>query len=392
MCELNFANLKDKDLNSIYYMFQTWRNGVLNKDGFGFLADDYLLKTEIAANNCTNIGDLLRKNYQTNNPILSHTRLASVGVNNKKVIADDTSHPFKGKYFILAHNGVLEQKKPNDKYKDYEVDTLVFLEELELHYEKHKDIPKAIKESIELFYGTFAFLIYHLETQKFYAVRGRTKKLHISYATSEFNGVKSEQGYVINTDKNDIYDAFMKANNIFQYLYGINVEHDEPKELKENTIFLLEDKPIEVGKVVETYRPVAVRQDYDYEYRFNNTDLIDRKLLSPCLRFITDTGVDLAEFDHIVYYIMGKPLLSLYEFEVKDLIEQLKKLQAFHTKQKYEIWKSIIKEAFKNSDSKVFFSFVPYVRTGIAFPYFVSSKKELEKALEKLKNENINPL
>ena len=394
MCQLNFANLRNKEWNGLYYLTQTFENSLTNKDGFGFYADGYKLTSKLSPNSCYNIGDLLRKNYTSAGPILSHVRLATVGIANKKVVEDATSHPFEGKYFVLAHNGVLELKVYNDKYKDVPVDTLVFLYELENRYEKEKDIAKCISETIDLFYGTYAFLIYNKETSEYYAVKGRTKKLHL---LSVFNNVtKEELGYVLNTDALDADLNLLRIRNIFQFLYGIDIDNSKPIDLEPESIFLLGDVPKKIGSVKESIRPAVAYSKWEDDYYTKNSRkdyVIPQDILDPFHAFVSDLGLNLCELDVICFTTTGKGLVSLSEEEATWLIKNvLNKIRAFYTKGKQNIWYEIIKETRGKFLKGVPSYTYPYIQYGLRFPYVINSKTDLELALQGAKNENANPV
>lgn len=399
MCQLNFSNLKKKEYNGIYYLLQSWENALLNKDGFGFYTDDYLLKSKINMNNCYNVGELLYKHYDNDGPILSHCRLATVGGNNKKNIEDESSHPFEGDHFILAHNGVLELKTPNDKYKDVPVDSLVFLYELEDRYEKDKDIVKSIEDTINLFYGTFAFLIYHKESKSYYAAKGKTKLLHISKVVEKNSG--EQVGYVLNTNGLDAEIALLRLRNMCNFLYGVDLVGDKPKDLDQETIYLLDkDEVKKVGIAKESYKPVVAKaHDYGDDYYSRGSSYykkdytVPADIFKPFESFMLELNLEVHEIDIIVWRSVGKGLVELTEKDCEWIIKNVfSKHRGYFTKTKFNVWKELKNEAKGRSLPNVPYYLYLYYKYDLKFPYYINSKEELNKCLKELKNENANSI
>lgn len=248
MCQLTYSNLHDQDLNKLAVYCLSKIGSARHDDGCGFICEDNSIwKSEIAANKILNLGEILNLNVQSNAPLPFHIRMATWGIEVKK----ENSHPFEGKHYILMHNGTLlprNGEEPKDKTKDS--DSLKFLKTLDEYKDKKPDgaFPDIFNEAMSNFAGKFAFIIREKETNVDYIVRGKTAELWISYV--KFND--EPKGYVVNTSKETMKEAFDDFINIWDLFYAETVQFSEPKLIDLETIYVAEYNDVrKIGKTVE---------------------------------------------------------------------------------------------------------------------------------------------
>ena len=248
MCQLIASNLNKKDLNltAIHLLSHKGASSIHN-DGFGFMYQGKFNKTKLAANIINNMGDWMQNIVNSNYPVFAHIRQASAGI----PVTDENAHPFESKDFLLMHNGTLTkagEKRPyaynsrvwNSQKKDYEYagpelvsDSKQFLEVLQKEYEKDSNFVNAFNKAMGGFWGKFAFLIYVKKEKTYYAIRGKSATLFISY-------LKDRSGFILNTERSNLVEISLMLDNINQIIRKERLVLLEPEFFELNTIWKLD--------------------------------------------------------------------------------------------------------------------------------------------------------
>jgi len=151
------------------------------------------------------------KPLEGNNGI-AHTRWATHGKPN-----EINAHPHSNGNFAVVHNGIIENfrevreelEKEGYKFKS-ETDTEVIPNLIDKYYQKHKDILKAIRETISRFDGAFALgIISKHEPQKLYATkRGSPLAIGLAnegnYIASDAYAIADHSGKICYLNDDDI--------------------------------------------------------------------------------------------------------------------------------------------------------------------------------------------
>lgn len=410
MCQLIFASTSNLALQRLCVYFMMKNDTITNnKDGYGILLPgaESIIKNPTDFND-VNFSDTLMK-FGKGSEVIAHVRAAFSGIGGKKT-GVEFNHPFIGNDFVLAHNGVLSYKDKNKEPEKDKIDSQIFLGELDTMYEKVKEFPKAIVDTMEMFQGKFAFLIYHKSTKQYYAVRGKTANLHLSYL---YNDTKEQIGYLINTDEKSLKLALKDIETVYA-AFRIKMGYSEPKLLKEESIFLLEKDNIKlIGEIKESEPPKVyagvtvwsendLRGDYgeNYDSRFYargyqsqpyqppaythsyhtpytppllpepKTPVIKKEL--PCYQVLDDVlRFNLLRYRDLMaicFFMFDKSALSLNETELKELTETVQKLCKRNTKKHKALWRKIIE--VRDEDAI-------YNTLQFEFPYFFNDLSKL---------------
>lgn len=333
MCQLTFTNLGSAIFNSNYLVIQSFINTRTDhKDGFGIFSDAIgLKKTIVAPSNCTNLGTFIGK--LDKEPVISHVRKATY-TNNVKTVSEDKSHPFETDKLVLAHNGTLELKSNSEfskgDYKDL-IDSEIFLKVLDSFYDGKVTMLEALEKAYREFNGKFAFLIYSKLTKEFFVARGETAKLHKRSVTI---GGKSI-GFVVNTDKDDLDDAFLLFRNLM-LLKGVKIDWVENTvELEQNSVFRLDKKSndlVRIGALVETKKYVPATIVATPTVKSNNSNYWDRqkenkvkkedKVFLDLFNLCVQWKISIKYLDELLWHTIGKPLLSCEEIDIKLFLDE----------------------------------------------------------------------
>lgn len=383
MCELMLVSLGNERLNKLmlYNLAVIDSTDSTNKDGFGFFSPklDSVWKTKLHAALITNLGELLNGTSLGERPIMGHVRFASsyaVGsfaVN--KLVDDEHAHPFDVGKYVLAHNGTLEfkDKKNEDKYRGKNViDSQAFAMELA---DNDKPFLKALKETVELFDGKFAMLIYDRGSRNQYIVRGRSANLYKS--DIKIGGV--DCGYVINTAKADLEHALHLFKNQYELHGGNPVEWTVPVELEAESVFVATSKFIKkVGEIKETTRAVTYSDDaWTGAANRRTYGVLNEyeKMIEAAIALSTKNGLLLRHLDEMCMRIYAEPLLGLTDEEIRQFITLIlpaiceKNFDKLHNK-----WKEI-KEKLPVGVSE----YEAAVKYNMQYPYFFNSVKKLRQ-------------
>lgn len=391
MCELIVCNANNREMNKLLMTLLIYTDGKINKDGFGIYQHS-LAKTNVSGSFCSNLGTVVSNNIKDKSLVIGHTRLASL-VNRTQGITVENAHPFETNNLVLAHNGTLvmnEDKVKTTEYKD-KIDSEVFTLEAEKNY--NGDLVDCIRKTMEDFSGKFAFLAHDKNTKEFYAIRGASAKLHISYLTIKVpdkEGVEDTKdqiiGYVINTDDDDLNHCLLLFSNIWQLTHNERISYTKPELLKIDTAFKLGKYAIEeVGKVEEKIKVVAVQtynatrfsysrdaseddEDTWCSWRTGGVVGKDIEEFSSFLNtFITNNKLSIEELDELLTNGFGIPLLSMERADFPAVKSYINRLTARNSKKAKKLWGELC--ALAPSKSSLY--------EKLQFPYFVNNKIDL---------------
>lgn len=324
MCELMVVSLNNERLNKLcLYLLSVIDSENSNKDGVGFFCqkEGLVWKSQLAASQITNLGIIIGMRDFGEKSIMSHVRNASLV---HKIIDDAHAHPFLSDKYAVAHNGTLELKD-EERNKLYDktkyIDSEIFSIELT---KNRKPFLKALEETVNLFYGKFAFLIFDRETSTQYVVRGKTANLYKSEISWGEEGSEKPIGYVINTVSSDLLKALLMLKNIIEMTsHGKVLNYTEPVLLEENSVFVAKTLNVEkLGTVIETAKPTtsaAAWDEYSYE-RYNVATSPDAYVqVQKLFNFMREQRMSIWDMDNLCYNIFGEALLGLDKEDINDL-------------------------------------------------------------------------
>lgn len=393
MCQLTYANTKDSYTNSLLVYLLGTIGSIKHDDGCGFVcSDNDIWKSQLAAEKITNLGTIINKFVVDNKPVPFHIRSATYGIE----VTKENSHPFDGKHFILMHNGTLVPRNGEEsKDKKHDSDSLLFLKTLDECKDKSPDasFEEIFKEAMTPFAGKFAFIIREKSTSTDYIVRGRTAELWIS----KFNFDGTESGYVINTSKDTMKDAFMQFKNIWDLFFTNLCEFSEPTLIDQETIFVAEETTItKIGKATEVEpkretKALARGSNYNsgnaagtygrYEYdSWKGYDEADGKAILEKAKkiydFLSDHSMGLLDFQLIVMITGGVSILELTEEDLNMFNDYLLPKISANSKIRAKV-KDILKD-----NSKVYVPNEIYEKYELEYPWTVNDGDKVIKALE----------
>lgn len=396
MCQLTFVNFNHRTPNQQYVLIQWWINGkTQNRDGFGIFSNGKIFKSAIDVNKVVNFGTCLKTGI-TGGPVIAHIR-AATAVKSVKTVDDESSHPFETKKLVLAHNGSLDFKDPkeHDKYKTFTVDSEIFLQILDELYDGTNFVD-AMQKAMDKFNGPFAFLIYSKLEGKYFAVKGDTKKLHLSLVTIHFTSGEEDRSIVLNTDAWDMDEGLNRFKAITELAEGVRqVEYTKPVELEKNSIFeinTLNDTIARIGEIKETakvYTQNFTQTGYQGWNRTAQTKSTTgdknttgtNTLLTDLTWYLSELGLTFIEFDAELVSVYGHGIFYATAEEVKDLIEaSYAGLSSAYTNTKFNLWEGI-KEYFVEP-MEIYQS-----DTRLRFPYMLNNEKMLSSFLSMLQGE-----
>lgn len=275
MCQLSYIHTKDNELNKLLFLLLGSFGSTIHNDGWGMVnANGDAWKCDLPMGLTTNAGSIVEKTFQdTYSPLMGHIRLASASV----PVTTENAHPFRSENgkILFMHNGTLKPKVDKDFVLEYDVeetnakgvvitkkvkfsDSLIFFQKFQEIYKDGKTFVDALKETMELFYGKFAFMFYDIDSKKFHIARGSTADLHITYILDKPTDDAQVVGYVINTNKDLLELCTNMLSNISQLQRGKSLFFSKITLLDSNTIFEAEDLDIvKVGEMRENYAPVS---------------------------------------------------------------------------------------------------------------------------------------
>ena len=389
MCQLIFVHLNNKNMNLITTELLAIRgaNGV-HDDGTGYMYQGKWNKSAMAADSITNLGEWMLHDVVGAYPIACHVRQATYGI----AVSKENAHPFESKDYILMHNGTLikagekkivsQAKSWNTKIRDWEggtddveSDSKVFLEALQENTSKGKSFVDIFNETMSGFWGKFAFIIYHKKEKTYYVIKGKTAGLFIQC-------LKDEDGFIINTDKENLNKLHLTISDINQVINKTRLEFNAPMELEDNTIYKLDDKElVDVGKCKENIErdfapaveekpktnaivPTTAKSDTEPSLSKDMAKFMNLHFLAP-----KDMG-------YIFELLMQKSLFSASDDDIELFVTKvIPEIKANN---------SIIKFLKKNLNRDVFPSAIYFKEEyGIKYPWFLNNQQDVVKAVKK---------
>ncbi len=326
MCQLTFLNVKNKAFLESYLVTQLIMNSRnIHQDGAGvFISDEKagkIIKTELAPIECSNVAKFFGEHIIKSSKVIAHVRKASSRVSEIKA---EHSHPFRQKKhnIVLAHNGTLEFKdKTRQKVIDTEfpdlIDSQIFLEVLADRYKVGK-MADALVETMKLFTGKFAFLIYEGKTKKYFIVRGKATLHFAEVFLSEKN-----IGFVINTSKDDLEVALHITAQTWPLHKASKLTYGEIELLKEETIFELDKDGLllNVGKIKEN---IAYATYYRGSAKYWKTEYpsTSPKVKTSVKKLTDGTGTPNSEITTEVLPTTAEERLTFASKKIKAFLEE----------------------------------------------------------------------
>jgi len=325
-----------------------------------------------------------------------HVRAASISnstTKNKK----EYSHPFELGNLVLAHNGTLDfirygapdtdEIEPliNIKDKDF-IDSQEFL--IALNYLMGNSLLTAnhIKTAMKNFYGVFAFLIYDKRQPKdVFVVRSSGKKLF----KLEIKIEDKPWGILINTGEFEleyISDVILSLCEVAGIKNIDFIKTEVPKEsihLYKIGSFVLNtklDKIEETTRVYKTPASSSRSQMVPYSGSPSNNYSAYKKnesYIEELVAFMKSSLFTLSEFNLLAELIYGKTIYVFEKSDMKEFSELLGMYKKVLNGGRKKAWRDILGSLNKKSGAEF------YKKTGIEFPWFLNSKKELQKARNK---------
>lgn len=274
MCQLSYIHTQENELNKLLFLLMGSFGSTVHNDGWGIAnSNGDSWKCELPMSLTTNSGEIVDGMFSEEySPLLGHIRLASASV----PVTEENAHPFRSKNnkVIFTHNGTLKPKIEKDFVVEYSVeetntkglvttkkikisDSLIFFEKFQEIFVGDKSFEDALRETMSLFYGKFAFMFYNIDTKKFHIVRGTSAELHVIYLMDSGGEDAKVVGYVINTSKELLELCTTMLSNIVQLQQGRTLYFSKIVALNANTIYEAGNLGlVKVGDIVENYAPM----------------------------------------------------------------------------------------------------------------------------------------
>jgi predicted glutamine amidotransferase len=385
MCQLIYISSTNQTLQKLL-LYLSLKNDTIvgNKDGFGILYPDS--NTIVKSPNEFESVDTSQtfRDFTRGRSVIAHARAAFSGINGKK-IGVEFNHPFEGKHFIFAHNGVLAYKDKTKVSPIDKIDTQIFLDEFESAYEKEQDVAKALTSAMDLFHGKFAFLFKDKNTNNYYAARGKTALLHIC---TLYNDKDNILAYIINTDRlcleTTIHDIIVQYS-----ILGVTLKPSKIELLAEETIFRLDSKELNIlGPIKETEAPTrtvyagtyyhngvyTAYEDYDgYDVADYTNKAITSGVVSPSKEFndlLASNMIRWKDVMAITLLLNNKSILEMRDPEIRALIDLVKELTKCNSKKKKALWRKMSQQFYEDD---------LYEMEEMSFPYFLTPISELHQ-------------
>jgi predicted glutamine amidotransferase len=396
MCQLSLLNVGE-DLNKLLLATMLQINVTGNRDGTGFLSvrekDIEVWKTEKSADVIGDLGLKIRKKISGNSPVMAHVRSASPGM----PVTELNAHPFMGDRFILAHNGRLHRKGAKIQFSsaaekdapDIESDSVVFLNALEAYYKTNpgSNFVTAFDSVMKEFVGKFAFLIYDMQTNEHFVVRGNTADLHIADVYTPGTGKTKEPkhiGFIVNTSKRDLLDSLWFASQILQATTGKDIFFSDVTEIEKNSVYKVEGLTlVKLGEVKEnavvyeshTYNQVATGRTQTSPALSQNPVL---KYAEAIYRYMVDHFFSYSDIDILLERTTGKPMSEVSESDLEFFVN---------------VWipRLSASKALRNDIQQIigeFASIYPFIYTKIPdlqYPWTLNTKDKIKEMLKVLK-------
>lgn len=393
MCQLTLATTGNKELNELLAISAIFGNTIENhKDGFGISIPEQNFSYRWdkwpwwAINFRTYISKKFDDNY-----FITHVRKASF-VSQKENI--EFNQPFESKELIFAHNGTLSLNKGLIPLA--ELDSKHFFNALNLDYLETRNVPQSLKNTMKLYHGTFAFIVYEKKTFDYYIALGTSKTLFYRKIAEEPTG--KNIGFIINTEEASIAHILVMWSNLAGITYNWT---EKTEKLGANSIYKLnkfydpatEFPLVKVDEIIENYPPVkaydTVRYDSSFDTAPRGRYATDRsfKIIQELVDFQNTWMISPAYFDEIVFQIFGKSLLYLNDAELGDCRNFISFLESqLSMKKKFlqKMW-----ELARNH--KGFSEFAFHKKYDIIFPYMLETdKKKIRESISNLIQQEVD--
>ena len=394
MCQLTLIDFLDPKLAKLIARPLTELNtvGIVNQsnnDGFGYVCFSNLqdiVKSQESAQIWwdENLTTWKRKTRSVNG--IYHVRNCSQG---KDKMGAEHAHPFATKNLIQIHNGTMNLRfigPEHDKLKpltsDKDIDSNNFLKTLEYFVEKDPPLkPKHINQAIKNWTGSFVLMLIDRRNPGIVTIaKDDIKLLH----SCKFKNGKSNIGLILNTEKFELEYA---ANLLVDFAALLNIKLTyEIKELRKLAIWEYEigtyELPGDNTVVVPAEQTKAVQKQYPIQKQFDLPIPANATAHSQVANLTYNLGLSYLELAMLSEILYKRNFFVLDAKEMTELCEFLTQLEAGnYSDKKRQIWNKALK-----NNSKMHL----YTNSKMSFPFFVNSKKFLQKVLETCKPEN-NP-
>lgn len=344
MCQLTYANLHDKTINSLVVYFLTTIGSNKHDDGTGFICStNSYWKSALAADKIKNYGEILNKNIKDNSAIPAHIRMATAGI----PVLEKNAHPFMAETYTIIHNGTLTDK--GDARDKEESDSEMFLKALEDARKELKDssFVDVFNKAMSGFTGKFAFIVKDRTHNVDYIVRGKQAELWICYVYKRGKKIKDNEykhipvGYFINTDKYTIEKALDAFSNVATIVTGDVYSYSEITLLQENSAFLAEPDSITLlGETKETPTPKKetmiplpplnrhqnlMPDRSQVQHKVQNTESLETletlKMSGKIFDFLSDNSLTILDFQIMFHMASNCSLLEMNSDDAKFFID-----------------------------------------------------------------------
>lgn len=418
MCQLSYVDLKDNSLNKQLFLLLSSFGSTVHKDGWG-IANSHgeYWKCNLPAWGTINSGDIL-KNFLGDeySPLMGHIRLASPQI----PVTDENAHPFRSKNgnILFMHNGKLTPKEEKNFVMDRKIETLsekgvlttkwekisdsiIFFNRLQEVWTEDKTFYKALQDTMEEFYGKFAFMFYHSDSKKFNIVRGKTADLHVCYLLNNHGPDAKSVGYVVNTSK-DLLDVCTTAlANLHMIQTGKELIFSTVSVLNEETIYEAgEADLIKVGELKEneaykaaSFFPARGRSvwgDEEDDYGAGSPEkpvTIKTKealLAEEIYNFMQEFSLSLRDIYYIIFKLYNASSLEIDEILIQHFIRKI--LPRFRSQITKDIRKKMKRESAGGFVNLGQYSDPNLKEKGFTYPWILSSKEGIEAFFNKMKD------
>ena len=394
MCMLTFIDFKDQDLAKLIIRPLTELNSLSNKDGFGYylFSESRLIKTKKSASEWwPKNEDKFLESHENINGIY-HVRLAST---NKLNLKAEDSHPFCDGSLVLAHNGTLGirsdfEKAYSDIVKSKKIDSEMFLNVLKEFWKSTDDKHDAMKNALNKFYGSFAFLIHDLSSpDKLFIAKGKQKRLHffVVYEGEEQVGVLLNTG---SWELDFISNILIRYGKIYNRDLSVKYYVINDGTMSYYTFGKYDEINL-LGQVTETLNdptskvivPPSSRYSRAPYNSFNNLQhaTASEKLYAKLERTIYDLGLSFIDAFMIYEHCFQRPITTADDALLNEFLEFLEYLDekwCYSTKEKE--WTAICKDYPER--------FLYAHKDWISYPYLLNGSIAMENLKEELDNAN----
>jgi len=225
-----------------------------NRDGFGIFNERGEIFKVAEKFSYKYIKEIMSR-FKGSKFVVAHNRMATEG----KIDISNT-HPFHVGNFLFVHNGyILNHAELKLKYRvsaDNTVDSIVLGYALNSHYQKEKEIVKAIRKTTKEIAGLFAIFIYNTERKELYFIKHNAE---FTFATIKNFPKKTILG---STDKENIWDLYLKRRNGVIVTDYESIRTAKPKD---RVIYRISEAGITEAGIF------TVNRDYDLVFCYNKS-------------------------------------------------------------------------------------------------------------------------